>query len=110
MDVSDEYKKDLHESLRPDDSAGEPPELYPDENKEDKKSIRDLFEDQVKAENDLIGLSDDNLKKDEDGDYYDHSVDERWEYFKKGYNLGKMVKYRFKGKLEPPTDEMDESS
>lgn len=63
--------------------------------------LREYFENLIKNENDLIGLSDDNLKKDSDGDYYDFLTDQKWDFFREGYSLGKKTKYIHK-KLQPP--------
>lgn len=63
--------------------------------------LREYFENLIKNENDLIGLSDTNLTKDVDGDYYDFLTDQKWDFFREGYSLGLKTKYNIK-KLEPP--------
>jgi len=57
--------------------------------------MRKEFEKIIKEQNELFGISDNNLEIDEDGDYKNYQIDNLWFFYKKGYEKG--IK-----QMEPP--------
>jgi len=66
-------------------------------------TLREHFEHLLRVENDFIGRSSSNLKRDGDN-WHDPRTADIWEWFEKGYRLRSDIEY-ITTKLELPTME-----